>query len=221
MKITKQFIEILKNYVTINSSILFKPGNRISTISPLKNIISISDVDTEITNEFAIYDLSEFIGITSIIEDANVEFTDSQIIIKGNRKTLKYTFANPNVIVCSPYKTIDINPEDIITQFPLSYNEFNNISRASAILHTNDVVISGNSGMIEVAVGDVKNKTSSNYSLSIEPSKFFDIDFRKVFDIENFRLMHKDYIVSIPNKNLIEFKTSDESLSYWIAPSSN
>jgi len=221
MKITKNMIEVLRNYSIINSSILFKPGNLISTISSLKNILSISEVDTEITKEFAIYDLSEFLGIISIMEDSVAEFTDTQIIIKSNRKTVKYTFANQNTIVCSPYKSIEINSENIITQFKLDYSEFNNIARASGILHTQDIVISGNSGIIEVSIDDVKNKTSSSYSVSFDPLINFDISFRKVFDIGNFKLMNRDYIITIPDKNLIEFKTEDEKLSYWIAPSSS
>lgn len=221
MKITKILLEILRNYSVINSSILFKPGNIISTISPLKNIVSLAKINEEITNEFSIYDLSEFLGIISLLDEPIAEFTDSQIIIKSNKKTIKYTFANPNTIVCSPYKEIEIKPEEILTQFKFNFSEFNNITKASAILHTKDIVISGNSGMIDVSIGDVKNRTSSSYSLTIEPLVQFDTNFRKIFDIENFKVMNRDYIITIPNKNLIEFKTEDGSLSYWIAPSTN
>jgi hypothetical protein len=49
MKISKELIEVLKNYAVINPSILFKPGNIVSTISPLKTILAIAKIDNEIT----------------------------------------------------------------------------------------------------------------------------------------------------------------------------
>ncbi|MCX6783295.1 MAG: hypothetical protein NTZ20_04925 [Candidatus Levybacteria bacterium] len=221
MKITKELVDILRNYVVINSSILFKEGNIVSTISPLKNIISMTTISTRIEREFAIYDLAEFLGIISLLDNAVAEFSDSQIIIKSSGKTIKYTYANPSAIVCSPYRGIEIADDEIITSFKLSFSEFNNLSKASGILRTKDIVISGSSGLIDICVGDVKNKTGSSYSTSITPIKEFDMDFRKVFDMENFRVMNGDYIITIPNKNLIEFKTEDGNLTYWIAPSSN
>ena len=44
MKITKQTIDILRNFSTINSSILVKPGSKLETISPMKNILAKSEV---------------------------------------------------------------------------------------------------------------------------------------------------------------------------------
>ena len=42
--ITKPTIEVLKNFCSINKSIVIKPGNQIATLSINKNILAIADV---------------------------------------------------------------------------------------------------------------------------------------------------------------------------------
>ena len=39
-KLSKQTLDILKNFASINSNILVSPGNVIKTISPVKNVMS-------------------------------------------------------------------------------------------------------------------------------------------------------------------------------------
>ena len=45
--ITKPTIEVLKNFCSINKSIVIKPGNQISTLSINKNILAIADVEEQ------------------------------------------------------------------------------------------------------------------------------------------------------------------------------
>ena len=54
MQISRQTVEILKNFSTINPSILVKPGSEIQTISTMKNILAKSAVTEDFINEFAI-----------------------------------------------------------------------------------------------------------------------------------------------------------------------
>ena len=55
--ITPRTVEILKNFCTINKSIVIKPGNQIATLSINKNILAIADVEETFDSEIAIYDL--------------------------------------------------------------------------------------------------------------------------------------------------------------------
>ena len=45
--ITKPTIEVLKNFCSINKSIVIKPGNQIATLSINKNILAIADVEEQ------------------------------------------------------------------------------------------------------------------------------------------------------------------------------
>ena len=44
-KLSKKTLEILKNFASINSNILVNPGNVITTISPVKNVLSEATID--------------------------------------------------------------------------------------------------------------------------------------------------------------------------------
>ena len=57
MQITRNTIDVLKNFSEINSSILVEEGNTIKTISPMKNILAKADVGDAFEQRFAIYDL--------------------------------------------------------------------------------------------------------------------------------------------------------------------
>ena len=62
MKISTETLNILKNFSTINSSLVVKQGNTIRTISPAKNILSKFECPENFVNDFAVYDLNEFLG---------------------------------------------------------------------------------------------------------------------------------------------------------------
>ena len=68
MKLSDNTLSLLKNFSTINQSILFKQGSKLRTISVMKNILAEATVDEELPKDFGIYDLNQFlkwIGITS------------------------------------------------------------------------------------------------------------------------------------------------------------
>ena len=60
--ITPQTVEVLKNFCTINKSIVIKPGNTISTLSINKNILAIAEVEEQFDSQISIYDLGQFLG---------------------------------------------------------------------------------------------------------------------------------------------------------------
>ena len=61
MKLSSDTINLLKNFADINPNILVKEGNKLSTISTMKNILAEADISESFDQEFAIYDLPEFL----------------------------------------------------------------------------------------------------------------------------------------------------------------
>ena len=49
MNLTSDTVAILKNFSDINQNILVKPGNKLQTISTLKNILAEADVQRSLT----------------------------------------------------------------------------------------------------------------------------------------------------------------------------
>ena len=57
MKLSDKTLSLLKNFSTINQSILFKQGTKLSTISVMKNILAEATIEEELPKDFGIYDL--------------------------------------------------------------------------------------------------------------------------------------------------------------------
>ena len=58
MKISNKTLDVLKNFSEINQSILITQGNKIKTVSALKNILAHAEVEETFPKDFAIYQLS-------------------------------------------------------------------------------------------------------------------------------------------------------------------
>ena len=62
MKISKQTFDVLKNFSEINENLLIKPGNKLQTISVMKNVLAEATVEETFDKEFAIYDLNSLLS---------------------------------------------------------------------------------------------------------------------------------------------------------------
>ena len=62
MKLSEKTFTLLKNFATINNSVLVKQGSKLRTISIAKNILAEATVNEEFPRDFAIYDLNQFLN---------------------------------------------------------------------------------------------------------------------------------------------------------------
>ena len=113
MKISNKTLDILKNFSEINQSIVIKPGNIIKTVNPLKNILAKAEVAENFVNEFAIYNINEFIGYLSELNEPDLTFNEKYFTVstkedKGNIYPPKYKYADPTFIVQPPEKGISM-----------------------------------------------------------------------------------------------------------------
>lgn len=211
MKLDVKTLDVLKNFNMINQSILFKPGNVVSTVSISKSILAIANLEHTIPREFAIYDLSKFIGAASIMQDCDLEFEENQVYMKSGGSVIRYSYASPTMITASPYKMINI--ENPLASFDLTFSTLSNIVRAANVLELPDIVIMTEGNEIFIQASNEKDNTSNNYRVKVGNTEN---DFRLVFKVENLKLMNRDYTVIVPERGqLVQFKASD--INYWIA----
>jgi len=215
MKISNKTLDILKNFSEINQSILIKEGKNLKTVSALKNILAHAEVEEDFPQDFAIYQLNEFIGVLSTMSNPDLTFNDKYVLLKQeNGANTKYFFADPSVVV-SPEKDVKMPSEDI--KFSLSEKQYNDLMKMSSILQLNDVMIKGctKSNKMHLAVTNKKNDTSNDYSVQVgddvkEPFKMY-------FKTENLKMVAGDYDVFISSQGISHFKNKAENLEYWIA----
>tara|TARA_Y100000590_G_C15596522_1_gene968275 strand:+ start:558 stop:1232 length:675 start_codon:yes stop_codon:yes gene_type:complete len=215
MQITKQTIDILKNFSEINSSILVKPGSELETISAMKNILAKSEVTEEFSTKFAIYDLPEFLSLitSTTFEGANLVFNDSSVTLKnGNEQSSKYYFADESTIV-APTKKLSMPDPEIV--FNLSKEDLGTIKSMANVLHKPDIAVTSDGERISIKVSDKRDDTSNMFNIDTGEGNG-DV-YTMYFKTENWKLLSGNYTVSISSKGISHFQNNDIPVEYWIA----
>lgn len=213
MKLSEKTLAILKNFSSINQSILIKKGNKLRSISVMKNILSEAEVEETFEKDFAIYDLNQFLNGLGLHQDPDLDFeNNSHVIIREGKRRVKYFFADPEVIVSPPEKDIVLPSQDVC--FQLEHSQLDNLKKAAAVYQLPDLSVIGEAGVIRLVVRDKKNDTSNEYSIVVgETDKEFTFNFK----VENLKIIPGSYDVVVSEKLLSKFTNEKYNLSYWIA----
>ena len=211
MKLTSSTISILKNFSTINQNLMVKPGNTLSTMSAMKNIVAQAEVAERFPQEFAIYDLNEFLSALSLFEEPELNFQEQYVTItqEGSRKNLKYWFSDPEVVT-TPSKAI-VMPSTEVT-FNLSSDTLSEIQKAAAVIGAPDMALTNGSLMVT----DKKNDTANAYDTELGVNET-DAEYKFWFKVENLKLMSGSYDVEVSSKSISHFINSAVGVEYWIA----
>ena len=179
MKLSDKTISLLKNFSSINQSILFKEGNKLRTISVMKNILAEATVSEEFSKDFGVYDLNQFLNGLSLHRNPELDFkNDGYVVISEGKMRSKYFFADPNVIVTPPDKDITLPSEDIC--FELSTEQLDKLLKAAAVYQLPDISAVGEGGVIKLLVKDKKNDTSNDFAIVVgETTDEFEFHFKE------------------------------------------
>lgn len=213
MKLSDSTINILKNFSSINQSLLFKEGKKLRTISVMKNILAEVEVTEEFPKDFGIYDLNQFLNGLSLHQSPELDIeNDSYMVIREGKMRSKYFFADPNVIISPPEKDIVLTSEEI--SFNLNTQQLDKLLKASSVYQLPDLSVVGENGVVKLVVSDRKNDTSNDFSIIVGETES---EFSFNFKVENIKILPGSYEVSISKKLLSKFVNSDKNLTYWIA----
>ena len=213
MKLSDKTISVLKNFSSINQSILFKEGNKLRTISVMKNILAEATISEDFSRDFGIYDLNQFLNGLSLHQDPELDFAqDGYVVIREGRSRSKYFFADPNVIVTPPEKAITLPSEDV--SFQLSTEQLDKLLKASAVYQLPDLSAIGENGVVKLVVRDKKNDTSNDYAVVVGET---DNEFCFNFKVENIKVLPGTYEVVVSQKLLSRFTSKNHDLTYYIA----
>ena len=89
MKISKQTIQLLSNCAKIRESINFGAGNQIRTKDSSRAFSAIIEIDEEFPRDFCVYDLNSFIAALKIFNAPEIEFKESNMLIKDSNGKAK------------------------------------------------------------------------------------------------------------------------------------
>ena len=215
MKLSKHTLTVLKNFSSLNSNLLVKPGNTIKTVTPAKNVAVETRVLENFPIQFGIWDMNKFLGTISLFEDPEFEFNENCVYIsgKGGAK-VAYYYSEPKLLT-----TFDkeVKVPNTVVHFDLTEETFNALQRAASILQLPDLCVrSTDSGEIELAVLDKKYSTTNNFTIPVGDNDS-NSTFNFYFKIENLKLLVGDYSVSICKSVVSKFEHKDHDLTYYVA----
>jgi hypothetical protein len=213
MKFSDKTLTLLKNFSSINQSILFKEGNVLRTISVMRNILAEATIEEEFPKDFGIYDLNQFLNGLNLYNNPELDFTnDSYVVIKEGKSRSKYFFSDPNVIITPPDKPIVLPTEDVC--FLLDTKELDKLLKAASVYQLPDLSVVGEAGVVKLVARDKKNDTSNDFSVIVgETDEVFSFNFK----VENIKIIPGNYEVVISSKLLSRFKNTSFNVTYHIA----
>ena len=213
MKLSDKTLSLLKNFSSINQSILFKEGSSLRTISVMKNILAEATITEIFPKDFGIYDLNQFLNGLNLHQTPELDFeNDKYVMIREGKSRSKYFFADPSVIVIPPDKEIVLPSEDVC--FVLNTQQLDKLLKAAAIYQLPDLSAVGEAGVVKLVVRDKKNDTSNDFSIVVgETDSIFTFNFK----VENIKILPGSYEVVISQKLLSQFTSTDRDLKYYIA----
>ena len=221
MKLSNDTLNVLKNFASINPNLVFKPGQKLKTISEAKTILSSADIVEDFPVEFGVYDLNEFLSVYNLIEDPELEFEDKSVLIKNssvNNQKVRYFYSSPEILT-TPQKDIQMPEPEVGVN--LSDDVLNQIRKAAAVLGHTELSIQGEGGVVTASVFDSKDATSNSFTMELDKDNACKNEFNFVVSIPNLKLLPGDYFVSISSKLISNWTNSNYPVDYFIALEKN
>ena len=211
--LSKPTIEVLKNFCSINKSLVINPGNKLSTLSINKNILAYADVEESFDSQMSIYDLGVFLGGLSLFEQPTIDTSKDNFVTvsdRAGRSKTRFFYADPDIITQPPEKEIELPSVDV--KFRLDAATLQQLQRAASVYQLPDLCLYGDGTEMTLRVTDKKNETSNSYSVKVGDTED---TFCYCFKVENLKLLLGDYNVTLSKSNVALFQ--GDGIKYFIA----
>jgi len=235
IQLSKKTIDLLRNFSTINKSILIQPGKFLQTMSVNKNIIAMGQIAENIPEQMAIYDLPLFLGALSLFKKPWLHFPDNKKVVVYDEETKGKTvfyYSDPEIIVRPPEFNPNLPQQELM--FDLPQTDITQLLQAAKVYGVEDLCINGYRQEYSICVRDKKNNTSNVFSLPLKKVVFDQTpreeggeqykitperqEFCYCFKVENLKLLDATYHITLSQKNIANFTSlSHSELDYFIA----
>ena len=215
MKLSENTVEILKNFSSINTGLVVKPGNHLRTISSTKAILADAEIDESFDKEFGVYDLNKLLGILSMNKkDPEVSVENEFLAFNGYSDVAKIRmrFTPSNLILTPPAKNINVPSYEV--SFTLDEKALNWVFDVASILKCPNVVVKGDGSKIAIWAMDVKGEIVDDANIVVGESTLV---FDAVLKIENLKIISGDYKVEISSVGVSKLTNESKKVTYWIA----
>jgi hypothetical protein len=214
MKMNERTLTVLKNFAGINSGLVLRPGKVQKTVSPENTILVEAHLEDDFVTTFGIYDLNQFLGNVTTLNSPELNFSDTNVLMKDGDLELNYYSCSPN-LVNSPPEGKELVMKDPDVSFNLSYTTLQKLLKLAAMNDLSNLSVIGKDGGIHIKTHDAKNDTSNSASSKI--ADYQGADFNVMFKVENLKLIPDDYTVEIKVGGFTCWTNKTGTLKYFIA----
>ena len=212
MKLSKNTVEVLKNFSQINPNILVKAGQEIRTINSGKSAFAKAKIHESFDKEFAIYDLNELLAVLSLGDEPEVNLNDDHMTISvENFGEINFYYSSPELVTSPPEK--DLPSSEGFFTHTLTNEQLQFWLRTAATISAPFVSIVADGTQAKVRITDPNLSNATKFE-----AKIADTDKKFVAHIptQNIKMLSKDYTVNIPSTGgFVHFKA--DNVEYWIA----
>lgn len=212
MKVSNEMCDVLKSFSGINQSIWVDEGNILRTISPAKTILAKATVEEDFDSPFGIYDLNQFLGCLSLVDNAEIDLKDTYMRIHNDRNKIKYGYVEKDIITTPPAKEMKLPSEDVT--FVLTNDVMQKVMQSCNVMQFPNVVVEVKDNQLSLVACDVKNPGGNRFEAFVcEHEGEYSFTYRS----DNLKVMPFDYNVSISDKGISKWSSRPEKVEYFIA----
>lgn len=215
---SKNTLTILKNFSSLNSNLLVKPGNVIKTITPSKTGMAVATVEENFDVEFGIWDLNKFLGVVSLFNNPTFAFGEKSVKIKnGGDSVVNYYYSESRLLT---YPTKDVNMPGVDISITLTEKNFNELQKAASVMQLPDLSFKSDDDSIVAMVSDLSDPTSNSYKVVVGSGDALP-EFLFNFKMENIKILPGDYKINFAKNTVGEFIHQSIPVKYWFAMEAN
>ena len=213
MKLSDNTLAVLKNFASINSGVVLKPGKAQRTISPEKSILVEATIDDDIPTQFGIYDLNQFLGNLTTLRNPELTFGKEGVVLDDGELSFEYRACSANLIITPPEKELILKSVDVT--FFLPNDTLQKLIKVATMNGLPNLSVVGKNGELLLKIHERANDTSNSGTIKI--GEYAGQDFTASFKTDNLKLLPNDYNVEIQKGAFAKFENAAKTLKYFIA----
>lgn len=218
MKISKRTMEILKNFSTINGSMMFRAGDQFGTVNPSATIMAFAKVEEQFPLDFGIYELGKFLSCISLLEDPDFVFEEDFAVMTSGSHGIRYYYADERQLQsCIPTDDERQTFEDILDEdsctVVLPWDDYAKVMKGASIMDRQEVCFEITDGEVFFKAIDFEDPDSNAVSVTLGTTDIPDSKY--VLSKDTMRLISGDYEVQL-SEEVARFTTDNGNIVYYM-----
>lgn len=219
--LSKRTLEIIANFSQINTGLLLEANAKAARVmKETKSVIGVANIEEDIPNNVAIYNVSEFLRCVGLFKAPVFDFQSKHVVImeeNGSNK-LRYRYSDASLITAMPKK--DIKMPAGVADVTITTDQLDRLNKAANTLGLNDVILRGAPEGLHLEATNLDDSESNNFKVMLD-SDYQGAEFEAHFLLSNLNFITGSYSVTIHQAITRWMKDAPEEstdeLSYYVA----